>query len=64
MAASNSHSSTMLDRHRRDQKGLKLSDSNPDREDGTCACEVKLEGRKTRWASRECNDIAYQKARR
>ena len=43
------------------QKGMVLADFYPS-QDGYCACGCgrKLTGRQTRWASRECNDRAYE----
>lgn len=52
----------MIDLELRYQKGLTLNDLFP-KEEGQCACGCgqALTGRRTKWASRECNDKAYVK---
>jgi 5-methylcytosine-specific restriction endonuclease McrA len=51
----------MIDPKVRYQKGLRLSHLYP-RIKGECACGcgTELTGRKTKWASRDCNDRVYK----
>jgi len=50
-----------IDPYSRTQTSLNMYDMFPSLS-GVCACGcgIKLTGRKTRWASRDCNTIAYQ----
>lgn len=47
--------------HKRIQTYWYFNNCFPTREDKKCACgcEIELTGRKTRWASKECSDLAY-----
>ena len=51
----------MLDKFQRIQKHYYMHDMYPYRNDGLCACGcgIKLTGRQSRWASKECSEKAY-----